>query len=156
MNRRIAITIFFLAIISIGMIDLMALLSFTGSLNKIVNSISKFEKLYSQNTEMKNQLSKYGALLKANKISVVDFKKKVLESAPDAVFKISGDTLTLQNPVRVNPYKLLNMMASYTNVDVISMHFGTSAPVFYEYEGISSNISVKYVLDNFTVNVYGE
>lgn len=157
MNRKIAITVFFLVIISIGVIDLMELLSFTGSLNNIVSSISKFEMLYSQNTEMEKQLSKYGDLLNTNKISMVNLKKILLETAPEAIFKISGNTLTLQSPVKVNPYKLLNLMAAYTNVDVVSIQLSSSAPVFYEYKGISSyKINTKYTLDTLIVNVYGE
>ncbi len=156
MNRRWAIIVIFVAIILVGGVDLMELLSFSGTLNKTVSSISKFQTLYSQNKEMKKQLSEYGGLLNLKSISVQDLKNTLLKIAPDANFKISGDTITLQNSVKIDPYELLNLMASYTNVVVLKMHFSSNAPIYYEYNGTNyGNSGLRYVIDSFVVTVYG-
>ncbi len=156
MNRRVAIVVIFLAIVSVGVADLIELLSFSGTLNKTVSSISKFQTLYSQNNEMKKQLSEYGSLLNSKNISLQNLRNAILKIAPDANFKISGDTMTLQNPVKIDPYEFLNLIGSYTNVVVVKMHFGSNAPIFYEYNGTNyGNSGAKYVLDSFAVTVYG-
>ncbi len=156
MNRRVAIVVIFLAVVSVGIADLIELLSFSGTLNKTVSSISKFQTLYSQSNEMRKQLSEYGSLLNYKNISIQQLRNAILKIAPDANLKISGDTMTLQNPVKIDPYEFLNLISSYTNVIVVKMHFGSNAPIFYEYNGVSyGNAGMKYVLDTFVVTVYG-
>lgn len=156
MNRRVAVIVIFLVIVSVGVADLIELLSFSGDLNKTVSSISKFQTLYSQNKEMRKQLSEYGSLLNSKNISIQNLRNAILKIAPDANLKISGDTMTLQSPVKIDPYEFLNLISAYTNVDVVRMHFDSNAPVFYEYQGTNyGNSDVKYVLDSFVVTVYG-
>ncbi|MGC8683370.1 MAG: hypothetical protein ACP5UJ_05490 [Athalassotoga sp.] len=156
MNRRVAIVVIFSVIVLIGVADLIELLSFSGALSKTVSSISKFQNLYSQNSEMKKQLSEYGTLLNSKNISIQNLRNALLKISPDANFKISGDTMTLQSPVKIDPYEFLNLIDAYTNVAVVKMHFSSNAPIFYEYQGTNyGNSGTKYVLDSFVVTVYG-
>ncbi|MCL5032764.1 MAG: hypothetical protein M1542_05955 [Thermotogae bacterium] len=156
MNRRMAIVVIFSVIVLIGVVDFIELLSFSDTLNKTVSSISKFQNLYSQNAEMKKQLSEYGNLLNSKNISIQNLRNALLKISPDANFKISGDTIVLQSPVKIDPYEFLNLIGAYTNVAVVKINFSSNVPIFYAYQGTNyGNSGMKYVLDSFVVTVYG-
>ncbi len=155
MNRRLAITIIFATIIAAGAVDIFELLAFSGSLTKVVGSISKFQSLYTQNNEMTKQINQYGMLLGSKKITVGDFRNALLKIAPDANIKISGDTVTLQNSVEVNPYELINLLSSYTNIYVLNLYFESNSPVSYEYKGKILSSTKNYTLTKLSVRIYG-
>lgn len=155
MNRKLAMVIIFLTILMIGSIDIFEFLSFSGSLSKVVSSISKFQTLYSQSAEETKQINQYSNMLNSKKITLVDFKNSLLNIAPNASIKISGDTITLQNSVEADPYELINLLSSYTNVYVLNIYFESSAPISYEYEGKILNSNTSYILSKLSVRIYG-
>ncbi|BBJ28293.1 hypothetical protein [Athalassotoga saccharophila] len=155
MNRKLAIAIIFATIILAGTIDIFEFLSFSGSLNKVVGSISKFQVLYNQNNEITKQINQYGKMLNSQKINLAGFKSALLKIAPDADLKISGDTVTLQNSVEVDPYDLVNLLSSYTNIYVLNLYFESNSPVSYEYEGKILSLKKNYTLTKLSVRIYG-
>jgi predicted PurR-regulated permease PerM len=154
-NRKIAVIIIISAIFLAGLLDMVVLISSSGVLNRLVDSISKFGTLYSQSTQMENQLTNYSSLLNAKKISISELKNKLLQIMPNASFKIAGDTLSLQSQISVNPYVLINLLSQFTNVDVIGLQFQSDSPIFYEYRNYDQKMGPKYSLKIFTVKVYG-
>ncbi|HEU24763.1 MAG: hypothetical protein C0176_08560 [Mesoaciditoga sp.] len=155
MNRKLAIAIIFATIIAVGAIDIFEFLSFSGSLNKVVGSIAKFQTLYTQNNEITKQINQYGKMLNSQKITINGFKNALLKISPDANLKISGDTVTLQNPVSVDPYDLVNLLSSYTNIYVLNLYFESNSPVSYEYESKILSSKKNYTLTKMSVRIYG-
>ncbi len=155
MNRKAAIIIIFTVIFIVGFIDILTLMSSSGTLNKLAGSISKFDTIYSQTLEMKRQLLTYSSLLNSKRISLNNLKIELLKLIPNANFKVSGDTISLQSPVNVDPYSLINLMGQFTNVNVVEMKFRSNSPIFYEYKNTNQQVITNYSLDLLVVRIYG-
>ena len=155
MNRKFVIFTIFVTIGLIITFDFATLLLQSGRLEKITKSIQRFDTLYSQDFRMNQQLLTYSKKLKFSKVSSLQLRDKLLNSAPLAEFKVSRDTVTLVKPAEVDAVRLLNTLSKYTNVNVIEISMKSMIPVKYVGFTYKGTFKERVTLENLVVKVYG-
>lgn len=155
MNRKFVIFTIFVTIGLMITFDFATLFLQSRKLEKITKSIQKFDTLYSQNFRMNQQLLTYSKKLKFSKVSSLQLKNELLNSAPSAEFKVSKDTIELVKPAEVDALKLLNTISKYTNVNVIDISMKSMIPVKYVGFAYKGTFKEHVTLENLVVKVYG-